>query len=81
MELLLRPSAVMRLTGLSRSSLWRLERAGSFPRKIKIGLRAVAWPESVINQWLRERIADSGKAKITSSRSARSYQSEDAACR
>jgi Prophage CP4-57 regulatory protein (AlpA) len=57
-------------------------RAGrSFPRKIKIGFRAVAWPESKINEWLRERIADSEKAKTTSSRSARSCQSEDAACR
>ena len=32
--------------------------AGRFPRPVKIGPRAVAWVESEIDDWLRQRIAD-----------------------
>jgi len=29
---------------------------GTFPKPVKIGKRAVAWPESVIRQWIAERM-------------------------
>ena len=52
---LLSVKAVMERTSLSRSSLWRLERAGSFPaRRQKIG-RRVAWLESDVRAWMRTR--------------------------
>ena len=31
-----------------------------FPRPVKIGRRAVAWPQSVIDKWISERMAQSG---------------------
>jgi prophage regulatory protein len=46
---------VSRLTGLSRSSVYRLESAGNFPRRVKLSERASAWKCSEVKQWLAER--------------------------
>ncbi|MGR3794618.1 helix-turn-helix transcriptional regulator [Vannielia sp. SX4] len=50
-----RRPAVQELTGLSRSSLYSLISTGDFPRPIRIGKRAVAWPESAVSAWLAAR--------------------------
>ena len=51
----LRRPAVESATGLSRSSLYALMASGLFPRPIRIGQRAVAWPESAVQAWLASR--------------------------
>lgn len=43
-------------TGLSRSTIWRLERAGKFPRHHRISPNRVAWDESAINEWIEKMI-------------------------
>lgn len=48
----LRRSEVIRLTGLSTPSIYRLMSQGAFPRAVKIGARAVAWRESDVAQWM-----------------------------
>jgi prophage regulatory protein len=57
-ERFLRQQAVLHLTALKRSSLYQLIRIGAFPGPVRIGKRAVAWPESAVNTWIRERIAN-----------------------
>jgi prophage regulatory protein len=52
----LRFSAVRDRTGLSRSTIWRLERRGMFPKHRRISTNAVAWLEQEINEWLLARI-------------------------
>ena len=52
-----RLNEVVEAVGLSRSSIWRLEQVGKFPKRIKIGERAVAWDSHEINQWLDNRKA------------------------
>ena len=47
-------------TGLSRSSLYAMMDAGDFPRPIRIGKRAVAWPQSAVEAWLSERPTSTG---------------------
>ena len=42
-------------TGLSRSTIYRLVRNGSFPEPIRIGPRGKRWLESEIRAWLAER--------------------------
>jgi prophage regulatory protein len=54
---LLREDTVEMLTGLSRTTLWRMERERRFPRRKKIGLRAVAWRESEVREWIEKRPA------------------------
>jgi prophage regulatory protein len=58
-EKLLRLPAVLARVGVSRSTLWSWAREGRFPRPVRIGARAVAWPESAINEWVASRVADS----------------------
>jgi len=42
---------------LSRSTIYTMMAERKFPKPIKIGKRAVGWPESVIDQWLADRAA------------------------
>jgi prophage regulatory protein len=51
-EHLLRLDSVMALTGLSRATIWRMERAGTFPRHQKVGKRAIRWRESEVRAFL-----------------------------
>lgn len=51
---LLRFPEVKRRTGLSRSTIWRLERRGEFPRHCRISSGAVAWLESEVSEWMRD---------------------------
>lgn len=51
----LKISSVCSLTGLSKSSLYRLSAKGLFPLPIKTGVRASAWRFSDIQAWLADR--------------------------
>jgi len=51
----LRVAEVMKLTGLSRTTLWKLARAGSFPKPVKLTGRAMGWKASAVAAWLAER--------------------------
>ena len=48
------------LTGLSRTTRWRLERAGRFPRRHRISPNAVGWLESEIDDWIASRVTAQG---------------------
>lgn len=45
------------MTGLSRSTIWRLEQANQFPRRRQLSARAVGWIADEIEAWLRTRTA------------------------
>jgi prophage regulatory protein len=51
----IRDAEVRHRTGLSRSTIWRLEQADRFPARRKISARAVAWLESEVERWIRSR--------------------------
>ena len=42
---------VMNMTGLSRSSIYLRVSTDEFPKPVKIGRRAVGWPEDSIIAW------------------------------
>ena len=54
-EKYIRRPAVEELTGLGRTTIYKLMNAGEFPRPIKITSKAVAWPESAVADWLASR--------------------------
>ena len=58
-ERILRRPEVEDQTGLSRSTIYTMMTAGEFPKPIRIGRRAVGWPEGWICDWV-----DARKAKI-----------------
>ena len=55
---LLRFPTVRERTGLSRSTIWRLERRGEFPRHHRISANAVAWVEGEIIAWIQQRTGE-----------------------
>ena len=55
-RLLRRPEVEAR-TGLARSTLYRAMAENAFPKPVRIGQRAVAWPEEAIERWIAERPA------------------------
>lgn len=52
---ILRFPAVKALTGLSRTSIHRLVKAGNFPPPRRLGVRAVGWLSSDLERWQAER--------------------------
>ena len=48
------------LTGLSRTTRWRLERKGRFPKRRKISPNGVAWLLSEILSWQANCNSDPG---------------------
>ena len=61
MNKILRLRAAKDLTGLSRSSIYLMMRAGTFPKNISLGARAVGWLEADIQAWIDSRISATSK--------------------
>ena len=58
---LLRREEVETRCGIARSSIYRLMRTGQFPEPVRVGPRAVRWPASEIEEWLRARPRATGE--------------------
>ena len=54
-EVLLRLKDVLKRTGLSRSTLYRLERAGEFPKRRELSKNIIAWGEREVLAWMMNR--------------------------
>ena len=54
-NIMLRAPEVMARTGLSRSTIWRRVRTGTFPAPVELGVNSIGWPASVITDWLENR--------------------------
>ncbi len=52
---IIRAREVLDTTGLSRTTLWRLENKGDFPRRVSLGGNAVGWKLSEVQTWVRNR--------------------------
>jgi prophage regulatory protein len=53
---ILRKREVIRRVGYSLVHIYRLEKQGAFPKRVKLGPNSVGWIESEIEAWIRERI-------------------------
>jgi len=53
---LIRRPEVLERVGLSSSTLYEMTAAGEFPAPIPIGRQAVAWLDSEVDAWIKERI-------------------------
>lgn len=51
----LRMPTVIRITGLGRSTIYRLIAEQKFPCPVRLGLRAVAWRRSDLDRWSEAR--------------------------
>ena len=57
---IIREPECQKITGLSRTTRWRLERKGTFPRRRRISPGCSGWIQSEITAWITER-ANAGK--------------------
>ena len=62
---IIRRHEVMRMTGLKATSIWRLEKAGQFPRSIRITPKATGWLRSEVQEWIRN-VAKNNRSRAAS---------------
>ena len=54
---LLRLPAVMEMTGLGRSTVYKLVQAKKFPEPVRVAVpKMTVWPSDVIEQWVQEKL-------------------------
>lgn len=58
---ILRLPEVIELTGYKRASIYNFMADGTFPQRVRIGLRAVGWDSQAVEKWVAERL-DRGAA-------------------
>ena len=51
----LRIHELLQTTGLSRTTVWRLEQQGRFPLRIRLGQKSVGWREDEVLEWIASR--------------------------
>lgn len=52
LQRIMRKPEVIKMTGLSGTTLWRLEKEGEFPKKIQLSKRLIGWSEADIQEWI-----------------------------
>lgn len=60
---ILRLPEVCDVTGLCRSMVYQLESEHRFPKRIKIGMRAVGWVAEEIQEWLEQQVTKSRRER------------------
>ena len=52
---ILRLPAILKLTGLSRSTVYEMMRRGTFLASVQLGERAIGWRAEDVNEWIAAR--------------------------
>jgi prophage regulatory protein len=55
---IIRLPLVCKMTGLGKTTIYELELTNRFPKRIKIGIRAVGWLNAEVKEWLAKRLAN-----------------------
>lgn len=50
---------ICEITGLSKTSIYRMMDAGNFPKSVKLGVRSVGWLQSEVDTWISNRVKQS----------------------
>ena len=58
---MLRLPEVEAATGYSRTTIWRREQAGEFPKRRRIGPHLVGWRSDEIEEWIKARPVATGE--------------------
>lgn len=62
---MLRLDEVMKMTGLSRSSIYRYESTAAFPKRRRVGPNAVRWLDTDVEEWMQSRPAIDAPANVS----------------
>jgi len=55
---------VQEIVPYSASHIWRLERSGEFPKRIRLGGNRVAWLQSEVESWIEGKITARAESHI-----------------
>lgn len=55
MPQVLKIAEVSEMVGLSRTTIWRREREGDFPQRLRLGGRRIGWNADEVVAWLEAR--------------------------
>ena len=58
MDTIIRKPELFSKLSLSDATIWRMEKSGKFPRRIKLGGNSVGWFENEVEAWLLKKSAD-----------------------
>lgn len=75
-ERILRKPELFNRIQLSDPTIWRLEKQGKFPRRLRLGGASVGWLESEILDWLQKK-ADARQSVSENSGGAREMNPAD----
>ena len=64
MNRVIREEECRAITGLSRTTRWEMERAGTFPPRRRLSPNTVGWLLSDIRRWLHNRVAGVGRVPV-----------------
>jgi len=52
---IIRKKELLNLIGLSDTTVWRLERKGKFPKRLRLGPKSVGWLYKDIISWIEKK--------------------------
>jgi len=55
MNMIMRSNALQQYVQLSRTTIWRLEKSGQFPKRVRLGQNSVGWLKGDVDTWLESR--------------------------
>jgi prophage regulatory protein len=58
---IIRKRELLHRVGYDYSTVWRLERDGGFPSRVRLRPNSVGWREDEISQWIKSRIRGGGR--------------------
>jgi prophage regulatory protein len=62
MRSIIRKPEVLKRTGLSDTTIWRLEKVGDFPKRVQLtDAGSVGWVEAEVDRWIHDRVRGAGK--------------------
>jgi len=57
-DVFLKKRAVLAATGLTHTMMYAMIARGEFPKPVRLGSQATAWPSTEIEQWQAARLAE-----------------------
>jgi prophage regulatory protein len=54
---IIRKPELLAMIGLSDPTIWRMEREGKFPKRLRLGGNSCGWLESEVSDWIGQRAA------------------------
>lgn len=57
---IIRKPELLSMIALSDATIWRMEKRGKFPGRIKLGGNSVGWIDHEVSDWLKAKAAERG---------------------